>query len=153
MFFFHLASFGLKPIVLEGLVQSSNNHSIPIGLLSWLNNDHGNENTSDTIFMQTKYKIQEETCKELVRLLQKLMNHSAGTGSIRILWSLRKSQQETLQHLLLTFNNDQRIKIVEFTPQAEVLKYSTFILFCVTGCCTGIIIFKLLFLSILPIMP
>ena len=57
------------------------------------------------------------------------MNHLAGTGSICILWSLRKSQQETLQHLLLTFNDDQRIKIVEFTLQVEVLKYSTFIFF------------------------
>lgn len=102
-----------------GIVDSPKPREVPHDLRGWLDARPAVLYVS----MGTKYEIQESTCKTLVSLLNELVVGDARDGPLGVLWSLRRSQQEKLGDCLSSIAGVGAIKIVEFTPQAAVLKH------------------------------
>ena len=97
-----------------GTVERQKPRSLPTELGRWLD-DAG---TSPVIYvsMGTKYEFTNSSGSKLMKELSSLMEEG-----FRILWSLRASQQQALQHLLPPASH--RLQIEEFTPQPEVLAH------------------------------
>ena len=100
-----------------GIINKPVPHPIPAVLLSWL--DAASKAGARVVYisMGTKYELHQRTCAKLVSIL-KMMTRALG---VRILWSLRASQQEALAPLLPARGKDIRIEL--FTPQPEVLQH------------------------------
>lgn len=103
---------------LVGSVEKSKPSPIPSGMLSWLDAAKDAGAPIMYISLGTKYELTETTCTELVDILYEMI---AKLG-LRILWSLRASQQEKLASLLP--DQGVSLRIETFTPQPEVLQHA-----------------------------
>jgi len=97
-----------------GTVERSKPRNIESVLLDWLEAPGG---PVVCVSMGTKYELTNETCKQFVSKAQEMV-YDYG---VRVLWSLRASQQKALQHLLP--KSYASLRIEEFTPQPEVLNH------------------------------
>lgn len=102
---------------LAGTVERPKPRPMPAELLAWLDAAKDAATPVMYISMGTKYALTEFTCAKLVELLRRM----TGTLGIRVLWSLRASQQEELAALLP--EQGVAIRIDKFTPQPEVLQH------------------------------
>ena len=100
-----------------GIVNKHVPRPIPAELLGWL--DAASEANARVVYisMGTKYELHQRTCAKLVSLLKMMVRYF----SLRILWSLRASQQELLWPILP--KQGKNIRIEFFTPQPEVLQH------------------------------
>lgn len=90
---------------------------IPSEMLIWLDAASRAEAQVLYVSMGTKYELHEHTCSKLVNFFDELKR----ILGIRILWSLRASQQKLLSHLLPDQSESVRLEL--FTPQPDVLKH------------------------------
>jgi len=103
---------------LVGSVEQAQPHTIPSEMLSWLDAARDAGASILYISLGTKYEFTQTTCFQLVTVLHQMIKKLG----VRILWSLRASQQEKLATLLPS--QQETILIETFTPQPEVLRHS-----------------------------
>lgn len=100
-----------------GIVGNSEAKAFEPALLAWL--DSAKDLGAPVIYvsMGTKYELKLDKCLTLVAGLEKMIS----SMGVRVLWSLRASQQEELQSALPV--NSESLRIERFTPQQEVLAH------------------------------
>eukprot|EP00927_Polykrikos_kofoidii_P050627 TRINITY_DN4451_c0_g1_i1.p1 TRINITY_DN4451_c0_g1~~TRINITY_DN4451_c0_g1_i1.p1 ORF type:complete len:544 (-),score=84.30 TRINITY_DN4451_c0_g1_i1:139-1770(-) len=105
---------------LVGTVEKSKPSPIPVDILGWLDAaKHAGERVM-YVSLGTKYEFTEKSCSQLVAHLNEMVEQLG----LRILWSLRASQQEKLASVL-PINQGVSIRIEKFTPQPEVLQHGS----------------------------
>ena len=101
-----------------GVVDRSRPRPLPADLLAWL--DAARDAGAPVVYvsMGTKYELHADTCARLVASIDDLTTRRG----VRVLWSLRASQQATLRALLPA--PGARVRIEPFTSQPEVLRHA-----------------------------
>jgi len=100
-----------------GVVEKKIPHAIAAPLLGWLDAAADAGVPVVYVSMGTKYEFSDSSGAQVVAALLEAVQKLG----VRVLWSLRKSQQVELAHLLPA--QDAAFRIEAFTPQPEVLAH------------------------------